>query len=270
MKKPLDLATGNQTVLELPGFPTDVDVSADGSFAIAVLPNKIASRLVEIPLPVGGPDDFTVTDLGDEYVGVASIGDDGDTALLYTTVDPWELDGEVGPNGDPRKRMTILRRAGTGSWDEQLTMFTEVPIRAVGIAPDSNNAILLHDRAPALNSAAPWPYTLIDLSATCPIRKVQQVTAKPQSVLFTPDGTRAAVAIRDEPGTVRQVDLVDLNSFIVDALPLGSPPQGLGYVEPTDKIFISQEHGSGRITFVSADGSVQTATGFELNDDVKD
>lgn len=264
-----DLASGAQTELELPGFPTDVDVIDAAGMAIAVLPRKSGSSLVEIPLPVSTATDFVEVELGDEYVGVAQVGADASTALLYTTVDPWELDGEEAPNGDPRQRMTIVRRNG-GAWDDQVTMFTEVPIRAVGIAPDSNNAVLLHDKATELNPAAPWPYTLVDLSAQFPIRKVQQVEAKPQSVLFTPDGTRAAVAIRDEPGTVRQVDLVRLSNFIVDSLTLGSPPQGLGHVEITDKIFISQEHGSGRITFVSADGSIQTATGFELNDDVKD
>ncbi len=264
-----DLDDGSQVQLELPGFPTDVDVVADGSFALAVLPSRFGSSLVEIPLPPSTATDFTVAELGEEYVGVAQLGAAGEVALLYTTVDPWALDGEVGPLGDPRLRMTIARRNG-GGWDDQLTMFTEVPIRAAGIAPDDANAILLHDEAPWLNSNAPWPYTLIDLAAQFPIRKVQQVQAKPKSVLFTPDGARAAVSIRNEAGSVRAVDLVSLGNFIVDTLPLGSPPQGLGHVEVTDKIFVSQEHGSGRITFVASDGSVQTATGFELNDDVKD
>jgi hypothetical protein len=66
------------------------------------------------------------------------------------------------------------------------------------------------------------------------------------------------------------VDLVNLETFIVDGLNLGSPPQGLSYVELTDKIMISQEHPTGRITFVRGNGEVQTVTGFELSDAVKD
>ena len=265
----VDLSSRETTQIDLPAYPTDLDVSADGSFAIAMLPRKSGSSLVEIPLPIGGPNDFVETPLGEEYLGVASLAPSGDTMLLYTTVDPWALDGEVAPLGDPRQRMTLARRNG-GDWSDLTTLFTEVPIRSVGMAPDSNNAILLHDAAPQLNAVAPWPYTLLDISSPFPVRKVQMVEARPESVLFTPEGDRAALSIRDEPGAVRQANIVDLHSFIVEQLELGSPPQGLGYVEATQKIFISQEHGSGAITFVSADGSVATATGFELNSEVKD
>jgi hypothetical protein len=51
---------------------------------------------------------------------------------------------------------------------------------------------------------------------------------------------------------------------------MGAPPAGLGHVEATDKIYVSQEHPSGRITFIDAEGDTQTATGYELNDAVKD
>ena len=78
------------------------------------------------------------------------------------------------------------------------------------------------------------------------------------------------VLLRDDATGVRRVDLVDLRSFIVDGLGLGSPPEGAGYVEATDKIFVSQEHPTGRITFLDRDSGVETVTGFRLNDAVKD
>lgn len=265
----VDLSSGESTQIDLPAYPTDLDVSADGSFAIVMLPRKAGSSLVEIPLPVSGPEDYIETSLGQEYLGVASLAPDGESMVLYTTVDPWDLDGEEAPLGDPRQRMTVARR-DLGSWSEQVTMFSEVPIRAVGMSPDSNNAVLLHNAAPELNTEAPWPYTLLDISTEFPIRKVQMVEAKPHAVLFTPNGERAAISIRDEEGSIKQANIVDMGSFIVDHLDLGSPPQGLGYVEVTDKLFISQEHGSGAITFVGGDGSIETATGFELNSEVKD
>ncbi len=96
------------------------------------------------------------------------------------------------------------------------------------------------------------------------------VEAKPSSVLFTPDGDRSVVLLRDDLAGVQRVDLVDLRSFIVDALGLGSPPEGAGHVEATDKIFVSQEHATGRITFLDRDGNVETVTGYRLNDAVKD
>ena len=88
--------------------------------------------------------------------------------------------------------------------------------------------------------------------------------------MFTPSGDRVAVLLRSDLEQVKRVDLVNLRNFIVDGLPLGSPPEGAGYVSANDKIFISQAHPTGRISFIAPDGSVQTITGFELNDAVKD
>jgi hypothetical protein len=78
------------------------------------------------------------------------------------------------------------------------------------------------------------------------------------------------VLLRDDAAGVRRVDLVDLRTFIVDALELGSPPEGAGWVDATAKIFVSQEHPTGRITFIDQAGNVETVTGHRLNDAVKD
>jgi hypothetical protein len=140
---------------------------------------------------------------------------------------------------------------------------------AVGMAPDGTNAMLLHAMDPEL-AATPWSYTLLDLSKEFPIKKLQVVEAEPGPVVFTPDGDRAVVLLRDDAAGVRRVDLVDLRTFIVDGLGLGSPPEGAGYVEATEKIFVSQEHPTGRITFLDREGNVETVTGYRLNDAVKD
>ena len=89
------------------------------------------------------------------------------------------------------------------------------------------------------------------------------------TVTFTPNGDRGAVLLRLDP-TIHRTDLVDLRTFIVDELPLGSPPTGGGYVESSGKLFVAQEHPSGRITFIDDENAVQTVTGYELNDAVKD
>jgi hypothetical protein len=89
-------------------------------------------------------------------------------------------------------------------------------------------------------------------------------------VLFSPEGDRAVVLLRDDALGVQRIDRVDLRTFIVESLALGSPPEGAGYVDATAKIFVAQEHPTGRITFIDAGGDVQTVTGFRLNDAVKD
>src|SRR5690606_1106810 len=103
-----------------------------------------------------------------------------------------------------------------------------------------------------------------------PLLKRQNTQAAPGPILFTPDGSRAAVLLRDDLTDVRKVDLVDLGNFIVKPLHLDSPPEGAGHVDATSKIFVSQAHPTGRITFIGPTGDVQTVTGYVLNDSVKD
>jgi YVTN family beta-propeller protein len=175
--------------------------------------------------------------------------------------------GDAPPPADPRQRITLARRDGAG-WD-LITQFVEIPVTSVGVAPDSRSALLVHAADPAA-SGAPWSYSLFDLTPKFPLLKRQTTQAEPGPVLFTPDGGRAAVLLRDDAQDIRKVDLVDLGNFIVDTLLLGSPPEGAGYVDATEKVYVSQQHPSGRITFVGAAGDVQTVTGFVLNDSVKD
>ncbi|WAS99357.1 YncE family protein [Nannocystis punicea] len=311
------LPGGELTVLDLPGVPTDLDISESADFAVLTLPGAGGSRFLEVPLPLG-PGMFVEHEVPGEYVGLASVAADGDTMLLYTTVDPFALTvspapdlplvdddhpvygtssssttgddsttsgtgddtttttttttsttGDDGPWPDPRQRITLARREGNG-WD-LVTLFVEVPVVSVGIAPDSRNAILVHGADPAAAAgAAAFSYSLFDLTPAFPLLKRQNTQAAPGPVLFTPDGGRAAVLLRDDAASVRRVDLVDLGNFIVEPLLLGSPPEGAGYVDPTEKIFVSQQHPTGRITFVDPQGDVQTVTGYVLNDSVKD
>lgn len=171
------------------------------------------------------------------------------------------------PDFDPRQRITLARRAGP-AW-ELVTLFVDVPVTSVGVAPNSASALLVHARDDG-NANAPWSYSLFDLTPKFPLLKRQTTQAEPGPVLFTPDGGRAAVLLRDDASAIKKVDLVDLGNFIVEPLLLGSPPEGAGYVDATQKIFVSQEHPTGRITFVGPNGEVQTVTGYVLNDTVKD
>ncbi|HEY0138838.1 MAG TPA: hypothetical protein VGB85_32355, partial [Nannocystis sp.] len=203
---------------------------------------------------------------GDSSSGDSTSGDSGDSTSGDSTGDDDTTTGDL-PHDDPRQRITLARREG-GEWS-LVTLFVEVPVASVGISPDSRNAILVHAQDPG-SPAAAWSYSLFDLTPKFPLLKRQTTQAAPGPVLFTPDGARAAVLLRDDPSNIRKVDLVDLNNFIVAPLLLGSPPEGAGYVEATGKIFVSQEHPTGRITFVGAMGQVQTVTGYVLNDSVKD
>lgn len=302
-----DLANGELTVLDLPASPTDLDIAPSGQFAVLTLPGADSSSFLELPLPLIGGGQFTQNTVAGEYVGQSAISQNGDVVLLFTTVNPFALTaspreffrsgaeedplfastgstgdsstggdsttggettgGEDVPHGDPRQRITLARRDGP-DWS-LVTLFVEVPVASVGIAPDSRDAILVHAQDPG-NAQASWSYSLFDVTPKFPLLKRQTTEAAPGPVLFTPDGGRAAVLLRDDRKSVRKVDLVDLGNFIVEPLSLGSPPEGAGFVEATEKIFVSQEHPTGRITFIGPTGDVQTVTGYVLNDSVKD
>jgi hypothetical protein len=326
-----DLDSGAQVVFDLPGVPTDLDVSDAGDFAIVMLPGLGGSTFAELALPADDASSLELTSVQGEYVGLARLAPDGDKMVLYTTVDPWAArsrapwssndllgggvvmatggetessdtgtstgdaetgsgtdtstggettsgsggtdsggdtdGGEIPPGPDPRQRITIARREA-GAWTDLVTLFVERRVTAVGIAPDGASAILLH--AQPMMGDDPYAYTVVDLAKTFPVKKLQRVPAVPGPVMFTPEGDRSAVLLRDDVLDVRDVDLVDLRTFIVGRLELGSPPEGAGYVDVTRKIFVSQAHPSGRITFVDRANAVQTITGFRLNDAVKD
>ncbi len=302
-----DLGSRAQFAFELPDIPTDLDLAPDGSFAILTTPSTAGSRFYELELPVDAGTQAVPYELPEEYVGLAQISPDGGAMVLFTTVDPFAGDpggmpgttGGVGSDGgsdsgstdggsssgagesstgetdegvpsdrDPRQRVTLVRRQGEG-WTSAITLFVDDPILAVGVAPDGENAILLHD-ASTDGEVPPWGYTLLDLSKPFPVKKHQRIEVPAGPILFTPEGNRAIVLLRDDATSVRRLDVIDLRSFIVEALQLGSPPEGAGYVDATGKIFVSQEHPTGRITFVASDGAVETVTGYRLNDAVKD
>jgi hypothetical protein len=290
----------------LPDIPTDLDLSADASFALLTTPSVHGSRVYELPLPVDGSTEPIVHALATEYVGLAQLSPAGDAIVLYTTVDPFDgdpTDGGEGsggsttstgtdsgsssgsssddgstdsggpmpdPNEDPRQRVTIVHRGADGAWTDTVTLFVDDPIESVGIAPDGANAMLVHEMSAIPDPGPAWSYTLVDLTKSFPVKKRQSTEVPPGAVLFTPEGDRAVVLLRDDELDVRRIDLIDLRSFIVGALVLGSPPEGAGYVDATAKLFVSQVHPTGRITFIDANGDVETVTGYRLNDAVKD
>ncbi len=224
-----------------------------------------ASSIDKLRAPPDDPE-FLGSSTGDTTGGTTT---DETTSTADTTSSTTADDTTGGgpPPPDPRQRITLARRDGQ-AWS-LVTQFVEVPVASVGVAPDSNNAILVH-AADAATPAAPWSYSLLDLTPKFPLLKRQNTAAEPGTVLFTPDGGRAAVLLRDDAQDIRMVDLVDLGNFIVAPLLLGSPPEGAGYVDVTEKIYVSQAHPTGRITFVGPEGDVQTVTGYVLNDSVKD
>jgi DNA-binding beta-propeller fold protein YncE len=256
-----DLKTHASFTFDLPSVATDLDIAAARVYAM--LPGEPDSHFVEIALPVDASSKMRSFAVPGIYAGLAQWSADGESALLYTSirpVDPTSTETNLG--NDPRQRLTIARR-GSGDWERHETLFTEIPIQEISITPDTKNAIIIHQEARALNPSAPFAYTLLDLAASVPFKKLHYLSAPPLALLVTPDSQRAALVVRSDAQFVRAIEMIEMSTFVVKHQSLASPPEQVGYVPVTDRIFVSQEHPGGRMTFLDREWQPQTVTGFE-------
>jgi hypothetical protein len=241
----------------LSGPATDLDIAPDGSYGLLVIRSLSQVLLFDLPLPADPEEDpFEVVDLGGSLCGLAEIAPDGDTVLLYTT---------AGGVAHDRRLLTRLRLGGGDPEIDQVLLSRE--IKSVAAGADSTTAVVMHQPVAQTSTTLPYAYSLVGLGALQV--KLQQLDVNPGQLLLTPDGDFGFLLLRDDQKNVRAVAIIDLRSFIVDQLGLGSPPTALGYASATDKVFIAQEHASGRMTFVGVhDGTVKTVTGYTLNDEI--
>ncbi len=66
--------------------------------------------------------------------------------------------------------------------------------------------------------------------------------------------------------TMKQIVVANLKSFATSSLSLASYPEGFGIIPAADKIFVSQIHEQGRLSFLDVETDKrQTVTGYQLN-----
>lgn len=259
----VDLTSRTVHTLDAGAVVTDLDLSPDGTFALAVLRER--SRILKVPLPTAftDPSSVTHTDLLGETFGSVGISNDNSRALLWTTAADIE-------------RLILLDLTGTTT---PSVLRLRKTVRAVAFAPDSRTALVIHGRAMGDPDARnvdletqidrAWGYTLVDLSSR--FAKLQLTPADPGSTVITPNGDYAFVTLRDDLRNVSLVQRISMRSFIVGDTTLGSPPLAVGVVPGTLRAFVGQEHPEGRITFIDWNtGALQSVTGFELNTRIVD
>ena len=194
-----------------------------------------------------------------ELVGSAALSADGNTAVLYTTA------------VEPAVERLVVVDLKPGATTAPLPVPLKKGVRAVAVAPDGKTAIVLHTKVagdpadPKIDVEAQidrsYGYTIVNLQSGFP--KLQLTSADVSSLALTPDGARAFVLVRSS----RLVQRIALGSFIVDDFPVGSPPVALAVLgDAVKRVFVSQEHPEGRISFINWEtGVVESVTGFELN-----
>jgi YVTN family beta-propeller protein len=252
----VDLATRATTTVDLGSAVSDLDLSPGGDFALAVL--REAGTVVRLTLPGGFTDPALRRSFAAEGgVGSATITPDGKTAILYTTASPLE-------------RLVLL------DLEQQTTRPVRLKkgVRAVAVAPDSRTALVVHTkdagnpRDPAIDVEASIDrsngYSVVDLTSA--FAKLQLTAAPVGELAITPDATRAFVLLRDDAASIRIAQRIELVSFIVDDFSLGSPPLSIAALSDSKRMFVSQVHPEGRISFIHWEtGAVESVTGFELN-----
>jgi len=271
----VDLDSGTRSSIDLSGAVTDIDLTAAGDRAVAVV--RDTAEVAIIPLAGGAPDPAAVihVTITGETVGSVSIAPDGNTALLYT-------------NASSVDRMTVLTLGATPSYR---VVKLHAPVLSVFATPDATNAVVLHgDSAPATPDGGVVPrdggasrgdagvpsqtpanaFSLVPLTGNLPA-KIQMTDVPPQSVAISPAGDRVLVTERDDVTQTYGVYLGQFPSLAVKAFKLASPPIAVGVLAGANEGFVAQKHPEGRITFVTLDsGQARTLTGFEIGAGVVD
>jgi hypothetical protein len=218
---------------------------------------------------------FEVIDVEVPGLGAASVSLDGETALLFTTLDQetravlFDLTAEA----DEAQRTILFEKGVRGALsDRNGQAFLVFHSKVAGqIPPDATPADPEY-------IARSWGVSAVDVDSAAS----QLVLTKHepgQASLWTPsdadsDSGDAKVFLTFEaPETAdatepshRDVLTINLRSFRTDSFRVPSLPEGLGPIRSAKRIYISQRHPQGRMTFVDVGtGARQTITGYQLN-----
>jgi hypothetical protein len=248
----VSLADGSPTRVALPGAPTDLTVSPDGAFAVAVLRDSATVAILPLPGIASDPGSFTTRTIPGETVGRAIVAENTTTretsVLLFTTAAAID-------------RLTILTLQPSLGLR---TIALHAPVLAVFPTADAKNAIVLHGAIPTNGGSIQGAFSVVPI-AQDQSPKIVALAAPPTAVALSPTSDRALVTISD--GTsIFGVELVKMPSFEVVPYTLASPPTAVGIAVAADQGFVAQNYTDGRITFINlSGGAARTITGFELS-----
>lgn len=261
-----DADAGVSELPEVALVVTDLDLAPDGRSAFAVI--RDASSVLALPIPEAFTDPTTIATIHvpGQVVGSVTIADDGRRALLYTTA--W----------DQIESVTVINLEDIS--DAPRTVALRKAVKAIAISPDGENALVVHkklDGSPDQVGLTEdekidrrYGYSVINLATHFAKLQVTDTEVGPFSIV--PDGNYLFLLFNTEPS--RLVQRVNLRNFLVDGVALGSRPVSIGAVEQSHKVFVSQEHADGRITFIdwtaeSLADATESVTGFELNSRIR-
>ena len=274
----VDLASGVRSTVTLSGPVTDLDLTADGKRAVAVVRDTAEVAILPLDAGISGAAAITRVTVTGEVVGSVALAAGGATALLYS-------------NATNLERLTVLTLSATPSYR---VVKLHAPVLSVFPTADAANAVVLHadDMLPgsaaggasgadagtgadagAAQAPTPRPgraFSLVPLTADLPAR-IQTTDAPPEAVVLSPAGDRTLITIHDDVKHVYAVYMGLFPTLEVQRVNLASPPIAAGVVVAAGRGYVAQKHPEGRITFVTLEsGEARTLTGFELGSRVVD
>ena len=250
----LSLANGVRVDVPLPGKPTDLDLSADGSSAVAVIRDTSQVAILPVPAIFNDPAAVTLVTIN-ALIGSTALAAQSSRAFFYTNAVSSPLLAVMNTLAAPPDPRVIKLRA---------------PILAVFPTPDGSHALVLHDALIDAGSHYPAAFSIAPITLDLP-PKIVGLDAPVISIAVAPAGDHGLIATGDASTGIFQLVVASMPSLSVQKLPLASPPIAAGIVAGANRGFVAQKHPDGRITFVNLKtGDARTLTGFELGTQVVD
>ncbi len=241
------------TVEDLPvgANPTDLDVTPDGSQAVAVARTDGELWIYDLADPLAEPE---VVPLPEDYTfGSVLMSPDDSQGLLYSTASGQSV------------------YAAWDRTDNSVELYGLVkPVQAVSVSPDGAVGLVFHDAAdgddtdPDSAFSGRYALTLVDLSTF--FANPLLLAGEPTHFTNSDDGAWGAFVMEGQT----QLVALDYGELIDHEVALKSQPEHVGMLPGSHTIFASQEHELGRVSFYDPDADViETITGFELNSGIE-
>jgi hypothetical protein len=250
----ITLPAGTHQTVTLESSVTDLDLSADGKTATAVLGNLAAPKVVSfaVPNPSGPASQFDSATVTGELVRSVTLAPDAAVAVLYA-------------NAVPSSHVTLLdTAAGPGHFGFR-TVDVQGAVQSVYVSPDSGSAITL--QTPPAGSKKVGLFSIVPTeSVRSP--KIVGTDALPTDVAFSDAALgKALVTVHDTVSAVHGVYVIGLANLEQNFIALSSDPLpgATGIIDQAKRGFVAQKHPEGRITFIDlVTGTAQTLSGFEI------
>ncbi|MEO8904759.1 MAG: hypothetical protein ABI488_20235, partial [Polyangiaceae bacterium] len=196
----LALPEGPRQVVPLKSSVTDLDLSADGKTATAVLGDETPPQVVSfgVPTPSGDPAQFESATLSGEFVRSVTLAPDAKVAVLYA-------------NAVPSSHVTLLNTSPGAGHLGFRTVDVQGAVQSVYVSPDSRTAITLQTPPPGS--------TKIGLFSIIPTESVRSprivgTDALPSDVVFSDAAFgKALVTVHDTVSAVHGVYVVGLDNL---------------------------------------------------------